>query len=120
MAAANALQLAGTMQQQMNNTMNGSNPGNALVLANGRSVSSTGGQGLPNTMTGGRRRRGRARGRGRRSRASRGGFIGPAINQAIVPLALLGMQQTYRRGQFKGQFKGRTNRRRTRRGRRRR
>ena len=116
MAAANALQLAGTMQQQMNNTMNSSNPGNALVLTNGRSVSSNVGSGQSNTMTGGRRHRGRARGRGRRSRASRGGFIGPAINQAIVPLALLGMQQTYRRGQFKGT----TNRRRTRRGRRRR
>jgi len=112
MAAANALRLAGPMNTQFDNTMNSNNPGNGLVLLNGRSITSTG---PSNTMTGGRRRRGRAR--GRRSRASRGGFIGSVINQAIVPLALLGMQQTYK---GRRQFKGRTNRRRTRRGRRRR
>jgi hypothetical protein len=32
---------------------------------------------------------------GRRRR--RGGFLGEVVNQAIVPFALLGMQQTYRR-----------------------
>ena len=32
---------------------------------------------------------------GRRRR--RGGFFGEVVNQAVVPLAILGMQQTYRR-----------------------
>ena len=118
MAAANALRLAGPMNTQFDNTMNSPNPGNGLVLLNGRSITSSGPS--SNTMTGGRRRHGRrsrARGRGRRSRASRGGFIGSAINQAIVPLSLLAMQQSYK---GRGQFKSRSNRRRSRRGRRRR
>lgn len=34
-------------------------------------------------------------GAGRRRR--RGGFLGEVINQAVVPLAILGAQQTYRR-----------------------
>jgi len=33
---------------------------------------------------------------GRRHK-KRGGFLGPVINQAIVPFSLLGLQQTYRR-----------------------
>jgi hypothetical protein len=36
-------------------------------------------------------------GRRRGKRSRRGGFFGEVINQAIVPFALLGMQQTYRR-----------------------
>ena len=32
-----------------------------------------------------------------RRRHKRGGFLGEVVNQAIVPLSLLGMQQTYRR-----------------------
>lgn len=36
-----------------------------------------------------------AQGGGRRRR--RGGFLGEVVNQAVVPFALLGMQQTYRR-----------------------
>ena len=32
-----------------------------------------------------------------RRRTKRGGLLGEVINQAVVPLALLGMQQTYRR-----------------------
>lgn len=30
-------------------------------------------------------------------RKAKGGFFGEVVNQAIVPLAILGMQQTYRR-----------------------
>jgi hypothetical protein len=30
-------------------------------------------------------------------RRRRGGFLGEVVNQAVVPLAILGMQQTYRR-----------------------
>ena len=37
-----------------------------------------------------------AQGGGRRRR-KRGGFIGEVVNQAIVPFALVGMQNTYRR-----------------------
>ena len=39
-------------------------------------------------------------GAGRRRR--RGGFLGEVVNQAIVPFALLGMQQTYRRKRHGG------------------
>jgi hypothetical protein len=33
----------------------------------------------------------------RRNKSRRGGFWGEVVNQAVVPIALLGMQQTYRR-----------------------
>ena len=36
-------------------------------------------------------------GRRKGKRSRRGGFWGEVINQAVVPFALLGMQQTYRR-----------------------
>ena len=36
---------------------------------------------------------------GRRGRSKRGGLWGEVINQAIVPLSILGMQQTYRKKQ---------------------
>ena len=118
MAAQNALNLAGTMQQQFDNTFNNNgSPGNGLVLLNGRSVSmpSAGGGGaMMGSMTGGRRRRRRLRSRSRgmkhsSSRRIRGGFMGSVVNQAVVPLALLGLQQTYRR---RGTgFKGRKSRR---------
>ncbi len=38
-----------------------------------------------------------AQGGGRRRRARKGGFIGEVVNQAIVPFALVDMQNTYRR-----------------------
>ena len=41
----------------------------------------------PQTIVGGRTRR----------RGRKGGFLGEVVNQAVVPVALLGMQQTYRR-----------------------
>ena len=31
------------------------------------------------------------------NKVKRGGFLGPVVSQAIVPAAILGMQQTYRR-----------------------
>jgi hypothetical protein len=34
---------------------------------------------------------------GGRRRRRRGGFLGEVVNQAIVPFALVGMQNTYRR-----------------------
>jgi hypothetical protein len=33
----------------------------------------------------------------RRTKSRRGGFLGSLINTAIVPLSILGMQQTYRK-----------------------
>ncbi len=35
--------------------------------------------------------------RGKRGKSRRGGFMGEVINQAIVPFAILGLQQTYRK-----------------------
>jgi hypothetical protein len=35
--------------------------------------------------------------RGKRGKSRRGGFMGEVISQAIVPFALLGLQQTYRK-----------------------
>ena len=52
---------------------------------------------------GGKRRR-------RSSKSRKGGFFGEVINRAIVPLSILGMQQTY--GRKKGGIKSRTYRRR--------
>lgn len=63
-------------------------PGNVLIGAQGQNIESA--SRLPNAeqlsliQNGGRRRR-------------RGGFLGQTLNQAIVPLSLLGMQQTYGR-----------------------
>ena len=33
----------------------------------------------------------------KRTKSRRGGFLGSLINTAIVPLSILGMQQTYRK-----------------------
>ena len=39
---------------------------------------------------------------GRRRKNRRGGFFGEVIHQAIVPLGLLGLQQTYRKKRYGG------------------
>jgi hypothetical protein len=44
----------------------------------------------------GKHRRSKQR-RSKHRRSKRGGFLGQVINQAIVPLGLLGLQQTYRK-----------------------
>ena len=62
-------------------------------------------RGVQGQMTGGRRR----------SRGRRGGFLGAmgsVVNQAIVPAALLGMQQTYRKRHNGGRKSRRNSRRR--------
>lgn len=84
-------------------------PGNVIIGAQGQNVDSrsqmpTQSQ-LNLVQNGGRRHK-----KNRRSR--KGGFLGEVINQAIVPFALVGMQNTYRRK------KGGRNRRTRRRGRR--
>jgi hypothetical protein len=63
----------GTTNQQYDRTFMGNGPANYT--------------GLQGQMTGGRKSR----------RKRNGGFFGEIINQAIVPFALLGMQQTYRK-----------------------
>jgi hypothetical protein len=110
MASEYMSRLVGDANAQYNRTFDvnsSANKGNALVLADGRSIS--GGSS--------RRRRSRARGRGRargssRSRTKRGGFMGSVINQAVVPLTLLGLQQRYKgQGKYKGKIYGRKSRR---------
>ena len=64
---------------------NGQSPSISSVGVQGQNV------GIPanQMMKGGRR--------GKISRKRRGGLLGPLVNQAVVPLSILGMQQTYGR-----------------------
>jgi hypothetical protein len=83
----------GSGGSQWTRTMDQSGPygqiqGNVIIGAQGQNVASA--SQIPNAgqlalvQKAGRRRR-------------RGGFLGEVVNQAIVPLSILGMQQTYRR-----------------------
>ena len=66
-------------------------PGNVIIGAQGQNVE-------PSTMVPTQAQLNSASGSqsgGRRRR--RGGFLGEVVNQAIVPFALVGMQNTYRR-----------------------
>jgi hypothetical protein len=63
-------------------------PGNVIIGAQGQNITSS--TRIPTSSE-----LSAAQGGGRRRR--RGGFLGEVVNQAIVPLALVGMQQTYRR-----------------------
>lgn len=66
--------LVGGLDQQYNNTFLGNGSGNQLVFGASKAP-----------MTGGRHRR----------RNRRGGSFGPVVSDAIVPLGLLAVQQTY-------------------------
>jgi hypothetical protein len=66
--------LVGGLDQQYNNTLVGNGSGNQLVVGTQKVQ-----------MTGGRHHR----------RNRRGGYFGPVISDAIVPLGLLAAQQTY-------------------------
>ena len=91
--ASYGMYVNGTTGSQWTRTMDqagpyGQVPGNVIIGAQGQNVTPssqmpTGGQ-LALVQKAGRRRK-------------RGGFLGEVVNQAIVPFALLGMQQTYRR-----------------------
>jgi hypothetical protein len=81
--------LVGGLDTQYNNTFLGNGTGNELVI---------GAQKAP--MSGGRRRRHR-----------RGGYFGPVVADAIVPLGLLAAQQTYGK-RFKKSRKSRRTRKR--------
>lgn len=78
--------------------------GNVIIGAQGQNVQSP-------TMVPSQSNLSRIQSAGKRRR-KKGGFLGQIVNQAIVPFALLGMQNTYRR---KKSTRGRRTRRRTRR-----
>lgn len=82
--------LVGGLDQQYNGALMGSGSGNQLAINNRAS-----------TMSGGRRHR----------KNRRGGYLSPAITDAIVPLGLLAAQQTYGK-RFKKSRKTRRTRRR--------
>lgn len=96
-ASSYGMYVNGTTGSQWFRTMDQSGPfgrvpGNTLIGAQGQNVPPSSQMPTENNlkliqenMSGGRRRR------------KRGGFLGQVINQAVVPLSLLGMQQTYRR-----------------------
>lgn len=69
--------LVGNLDDQYNKTLMGNGSGNTLNVRG-------------STMSGGRRRR---RNRSRRNR--RGGSFAPAVADAVVPLGLFALQQTY-------------------------
>ena len=65
--------------------------GNVIIGAQGQNVQ-------PTSMMPTQAQLNRAAGQeGGRRRRRRGGFLGEVVNQAIVPFALVGMQNTYRR-----------------------
>ena len=83
----------------MLNTVGGMNEQYTNVFAQGGD-SSLGGNAihsLTGQIAGGRKRRNRRTSRHSKYSRKRGGFMGSMLNQAVVPLALLGMQQTYKR-----------------------
>jgi hypothetical protein len=64
--------VVGSGDSQFNRVFNNGSNGNVIT-------------GLQGQVAGGRRRR----------KSKKGGFLGEVINQAIVPLGILSMQQTY-------------------------
>lgn len=100
--------VAGNQEQQYSRTFDqggpyGAVPGNLLIGAEGQNASMAGmpsSQQLNLIQSAGRRMRHH---KGRKSRRSikRGGLVGEVINQAVVPLTLLGLQQTYKRKSLK-------------------
>jgi hypothetical protein len=86
--------VVGTGDQQFNRTLDQSGPygqiqGNVIIGAQGQNVQSPTMMPTPAQLN-------LAQGGGRR-RHKKGGFLGEVVNQAIVPFALVGMQNTYRR-----------------------
>lgn len=101
-AASYAMEVVGPENAQFDRVFSQSGP---YAQVPGNTIIGTGGQNIPSPsqiptaaqmnliQSAGKRRKSR----GRRSRSRRGGFLGAMVNQAVVPLTLLGMQQTYRR-----------------------
>jgi hypothetical protein len=93
-ASSYGMYVNGTGGSQWARTMDQSGPygqvqGNVIIGAQGQNVQ-------PSSMMPNQSQLNLAQSGGRRRRR-RGGFLGEVVNQAVVPLALLGMQQTYRR-----------------------
>ena len=91
--ASYGMYVNGTGGSQWTRTMDqagpyGGVPGNTIIGAQGQNVQPTSQMPTPSNLAldqrAGRKRR-------------KGGYLGDVINQAIVPLSILGMQQTYRR-----------------------
>lgn len=85
-ASSYGMYVNGTTDDQFMRTMSqsgqyGSVPGNTIIGAQGQNAQRAG------------------------SRRKRGGFIGEVVNQAIVPLSILAMQQTYRKRKHGGKTK---------------
>lgn len=97
-AADYMLQTVGSADQQYNNVFDINSSlkaqGNAIVGLQGQNTEWPPNSGINSAaaraMTGGKRRR------------RRGGFLGSAINQAVVPLSILGMQQSYKKSKRMG------------------
>ena len=93
-AASYGSYVNGTTGEQWSRTMDqsgpfGQIPGNVIIGAQGQNVTPT------SQMPSAGQLSLIQNGAGRRRR--RGGFLGDVVNQAVVPLALLGTQQTYGR-----------------------
>lgn len=92
-ASSYAEYVAGPMDAQYSRTFDqsgpyGQVPGNTLIGAQGQGVPSQGPTSAQLNLV---------QSAGRHRRRHRGGFLGEVVNQAIVPLGLLGLQQTFRR-----------------------
>lgn len=87
--------VVGSGNSQFNRTLDqagayGQIPGNIIIGEQGQNVQ-------PSSIMPTQAQLNLAQGGGRRRRSKKGGFLGEVVNQAIVPLAIVGMQQTYRR-----------------------
>jgi len=87
----------GTSGEQWSRTMDQSGPygkiqGNTIIGAQGQNVPSPSQLPTANQLA-----LVQKAGRRHRHRHKKGGFIGEVIKQAVVPLSILGMQQTFRR-----------------------
>jgi len=96
-AASYGMYVNGTGPAQWARTMDQAGPygqiqGNVIIGAQGQNVTPSSqmptAANLKLVQSAGRRRK-------------RGGFLGEVVNQAIVPLSILGMQQTFRRNRNK-------------------
>ena len=86
-AGENMIRLVGDGEAQFNNVFGSGNTSQSNVIVPIQNSASVGGQ-KGGCVTCGK-------GGGKRGR--KGGFLGPILNQAVVPMAILGMQQTYGR-----------------------
>lgn len=93
-ASSYGMYVNGPVGSQWARTMDQSGPygkvqGNTIIGAQGQNIP-------PTSMVPSQTDLSRIQSAGRR-RHRRGGFLGEIVNQAIVPFALVGMQNTYRR-----------------------